>query len=54
MDSGVLIGFLIFFTLGAVLVFALRSKKKTEERLHDPAAHRDENKSTLAKDSPDH
>jgi hypothetical protein len=53
MDTGSLLGFLALFTLFAVIVFALISKKKTEERRHDPAAHRDENKSTLASDAPD-
>lgn len=53
MDIGFLLGFLALFTILAVVVFALISKKKTEDRLHDPAAHRDENKSRLAKDAPD-
>ncbi|GAA4224546.1 hypothetical protein GGQ68_001969 [Sagittula marina] len=37
---------LFLVTLGAVLVFALVSKKKIEDRRHDPAA----TKSTLAED----
>ena len=53
MDIGYLLGFLALFTLLAVVVFALMSKKKTEDRRHDPAAHRDENRSRLAKDAPD-
>lgn len=53
MDIGFLLGFLALFTILAVVVFAVISKKKTEDRLHDPAAHRDENKSRLAKDAPD-
>jgi large-conductance mechanosensitive channel len=53
MDIGYLLGFLALFTIIAVIVFALISKKKTDDRLKDPAAHRDENKSRLAKDAPD-
>lgn len=43
-----LLPFLTLFTLLSVIVFALVSKKKTEERLHDPNAP----KSTLATDGP--
>lgn len=53
MDTGSLLAFLALFTLIAVIVFAWVSKRRTEARRHDPAAHRDENKSTLAKDAPD-
>jgi hypothetical protein len=53
MDTTILLGFLALFTIIAVVVFALVSKKRTDDRLHDPEAHRDENKSTLAKDAPD-
>lgn len=53
MDTGVLLGFLALFTLAAVIVFALFSKKKVEDRRKDPEAHRDKNKSRLAKDAPD-
>lgn len=44
-----LMAILIFGTLGAGAVFALVSKQKTEERLHDDNAK----PSTLAKDGPD-
>ncbi|MCC1493881.1 hypothetical protein [Cognatishimia sp. F0-27] len=44
-----LIPILFLMTAGAVIVFALRSKKKTEERMHDDNVP----KSTLAKDGPD-
>jgi hypothetical protein len=54
METGYFLAILSLFTFVAVIVFALISKKKTEERLADPEAHRDENKSTLAKDAPDH
>lgn len=49
-----LLAFLAMVTLGGALIFALVSKRKVEERRRDPAAHRDENKSHLAKDAPDH
>lgn len=53
MDTSILLGFLALFTIIAVVIFALVSKKKTDDRLNNPAAHRDENKSRLAKDAPD-
>lgn len=54
MDTGLLLGVLALGTMIAALIFALRSKKRVEDKLNDPAEHRPENKSTLAKDSPDH
>ncbi|SDW67421.1 hypothetical protein [Roseicitreum antarcticum] len=54
METGYFLGFLSLFTMIAVIVFALVSKKRTEARKHDPEAHRPENKSRLAKDAPDH
>ena len=54
MESGMLIGLLSLVTMIAVIVFALISRKATIDRLNDPKAHRDENKSTLAKDAPNH
>ncbi|MFQ6554257.1 hypothetical protein AAD018_018085 [Aestuariibius insulae] len=36
MDSFPLIAVLALVTFGAVIVFALRSKSKTEDRLEDP------------------
>ncbi|WP_322889678.1 MULTISPECIES: hypothetical protein [unclassified Yoonia] len=52
MESGYFLAALSLFTFAAVIVVAMVSKKKTEDRLHDPEAHKDENKSTLAKDAP--
>lgn len=53
MEPGYFLAALSIFTFGAVIVAAIVSKKKTEERLNDPEAHKDKNKSTLAKDAPD-
>jgi hypothetical protein len=49
MDLEMLMAILIFGTLGAVAVFALVSKKRTEERMEDD----DAKKSRLAADAPD-
>ncbi|MGR3512007.1 MAG: hypothetical protein ACU0GG_04530 [Paracoccaceae bacterium] len=49
MDLDILLAILIFGTLGAVAVFALVSKKRTEDRLEDDQAE----KSRLAADAPD-
>ncbi len=49
MSIDILIIFLALFTLLAVLVFALVSKRRTEKRMRDENAP----KSTLAKDAPD-
>ena len=46
--TGALIPFLSLLTMLAVLVFAMVSKARVEERRHDPNAP----KSTLAKDGP--
>jgi len=46
MDTGSLVAFLALFTLLAVCVFALWSKRKTEDKIDDP----DATKSTLAAD----
>lgn len=54
MDTGTLLAILAFGTMLGVIVFAMRSKKKVEDRRHDPEAHKPENKSTLAKDAPNH
>lgn len=54
MDTGILLGVLAIGTMVAVIVFAMRSKKRVDDRLDDPAAKKPENKSTLAKDAPDH
>ncbi|MBO6604004.1 MULTISPECIES: hypothetical protein [Paracoccaceae] len=48
MDTSALVITLIVITFGAVIVLALRSKAKTEERMKDDDAP----KSTLAKDGP--
>lgn len=48
MDTGTLLVVLALGTLLAVLVFALVSKRKTEQRLHDEDAPR----STLAENAP--
>ena len=45
-----LIAVLFLLTAGAVIVFALRSKARVEDRMDDSDAP----KSTLAKDAPDH
>ncbi|WP_299374062.1 hypothetical protein [uncultured Tateyamaria sp.] len=45
-----LLAVLFLVTAGAVIVFALVSKSKVEDRIEDPDAP----KSTLAKDAPDH
>lgn len=50
MDSGDIVVFLALFTLLAVAIFALWSKRKTEARLDDPTTP----KSTLAADKNDH
>ena len=50
MDSGDIVVFLALFTLLAVAIFALWSKRKTEDRLENPSAP----KSTLAADKSDH
>lgn len=44
-----LLVFLAVFTIGAVVIWALVSKKRTEQRMHDDNIP----KSTLAKDAPD-
>lgn len=49
MEVGFLIPVLAIGTLGAVTVFALRSKAKTEAAKRDS----DHDKSTLASDAPD-
>jgi hypothetical protein len=54
MDSGIFLGILSLVTMGAVIVFALISRKATKDRLNDPEAQKRENRSTLAKDAPDH
>ncbi|MBQ2263089.1 MAG: hypothetical protein II336_17220 [Loktanella sp.] len=54
MDSSIFLIALSLFTFAAVIFFAMRSRQKTLDRLNDPKMHRDENKSTLAKDAPDH
>jgi uncharacterized membrane protein len=53
MEPGYLLAALSIFTFVVVIVVAMVSKKKTDNRLHDPEAHKDKNKSTLAKDAPD-
>ena len=50
MDLAFIVPILAMTTLLAVLIFALVSKKKVEDRRHDPNAA----KSTLAPDAPDH
>jgi hypothetical protein len=50
MDTGDIVVFLALFTLLAVAVFALWSKRKTEERMDDPTIP----KSTLAADKDNH
>lgn len=50
MDFAYIIPLLALFTLLAVIVFAIMSKKKTEDRLHDSSAP----KSTLAPDASSH
>jgi hypothetical protein len=47
MDTTWLVAVLALVTLGAVLIFALVSKKKTDDRRHS-----DQPKSTLAADAP--
>jgi hypothetical protein len=49
MDFSFVVPLLALLTLLAVAVFALMSKKRVEERRHDPSAP----KSTLAEDGPD-
>lgn len=51
MGSGYFLAALSLFTFGAVIIVALVSKKKTEDRLHDPDAHQSKNKSTLAREA---
>jgi len=46
MDSGFIVILLALFTLLAVVVMAIVSKRKTEQRMDDPTAE----KSTLAAD----
>ena len=53
METGIFLAILSLFTLAAVLVFALVSKRRTEARRKNPEAHRDANKSRLARDAPD-
>ena len=48
MDTGILLAFLVFFTLGAVVVFAWVSHERTEAR-----RHKNTPRSTLAADAPD-
>lgn len=48
MAYGWIVPFLFMFTLLAVCIFALVSKKNTEDRIDDPTVP----KSTLAKDGP--
>ncbi|MEO0771951.1 MAG: hypothetical protein AAFZ04_02085 [Pseudomonadota bacterium] len=48
-DQSGLVIFLIIFTFGAIIAWALFSKWRTEKRLEDD----DVPKSTLAKDGPD-
>ncbi len=50
MDFAFIVPLLALFTLLAVLVYALVSKKKIEDRRHDPSVP----KSTLAADAPSH
>lgn len=50
MDTGSIVVFLALFTLLAVAVFALWSKRKTEDKLDNP----DATKSTLAADKDSH
>ena len=50
MDAGTLIPLLALFTLGAVVVTAFRSKRKTERDLKDP----ENPNSSLASDGPNH
>lgn len=50
MDIGYLIGILALGTIGAVLVFSIWSKWRTEQKLDDDNAE----KSRLAKDAPNH
>lgn len=45
--SGFVVPFLFVVTIGAIIVFALMSKKKTEQRKRDQTA----SKSTLAEDA---
>ncbi|MEO0745637.1 MAG: hypothetical protein AAFU86_10435 [Pseudomonadota bacterium] len=49
MDVTYLLGILALSTLGIVVIFALVSKHKTEQRMEDDDAP----KSRLAKDAPD-
>ena len=49
MDMAFIVPVLAMITLLTVLVFALVSKKRVEEKRHDPAAV----KSTLAPEAPD-
>jgi hypothetical protein len=50
MDVEFFVPLLALITLLAVTLFALFSKKKTEDKRHDPQAP----KSTLAEDAPNH
>ncbi len=49
MDFSYIVPLLSLITMGAVCAFALISKAKVEERMHDPNAP----KSSLAKDGPE-
>ena len=53
MDTGIFLAILSLFTFAAAIFFAMRSRRKTIDRINDPKMHRDENKSTLANDAPD-
>ncbi|MFP7673973.1 hypothetical protein ACG74X_11535 [Marivita sp. S0852] len=48
MDIGYLLGILALGTIAAVIIFALVSKTRTEQRMEDDSAP----KSRLAKDAP--
>ncbi|MFW5654121.1 MAG: hypothetical protein ACOCYW_00550 [Roseicyclus sp.] len=50
MDTYIFTALLAFGTIGAVLVFAARSRRRTIRRMHDDDAP----KSSLAKDGPSH
>lgn len=48
-DQSGLVAFLFIFTIGAVIAWALISKRRTQQRMQDDSVK----KSTLAKDGPD-
>lgn len=50
METFILPAFLSLFTIGIVLIFAARSRRKTVERMEDDNAP----KSSLAEDGPSH